>query len=123
LRCGAIFKKVSNFARFCVTIESIPMSVKFEKNQKIFDAGDCFRDLNLLAHAQMLELSIGSQCGGHGRCGADRIRLSSDDLQKVNPSTAIERHQLTSEQLRQGIRLACQCFPNENGLSILAVVV
>jgi ferredoxin len=94
------------------------MSVQFLKKDKRYDTEECSRDLNLLAHAQMIELSIGSECGGHGRCGADRVILSKESLSKVNPPTAIEKHHLSDAELKQGMRLACQCFPNENGLLI-----
>ena len=99
------------------------MSVQFLKNNEVFDSEMCMRDLNLLAHAQMLELFIGSQCGGHGRCGADRVVLDAEDRTKVNEPTAIEKHHLSAEELAQGLRLACQCFPNEDNLLLRARVL
>ena len=73
----------------------------------------CERNLNLLAHAQAIELEVGSRCGGHGVCGGDRIRLPVGLTQpeRLSPITEKERQHLSSEQLAQGWRLACQCFP------------
>ena len=90
------------------------MSVKFIHHENEMDTGECIRELNLLAHAQLIELDIGSQCGGHGKCGKDKIRLNLDDQKKINPPTAIEMHQLTQIEIAEGVRLACQCFPHES---------
>lgn len=74
------------------------------------DSGLCERQLNVLAHAQIISLDIGSQCGGHGVCGGDRVRLKSNA--DVSPITDKERVHLSAQELEQGWRLACQCFPN-----------
>lgn len=92
---------------------------------KIFMTGEiipCFRQLNLLAHAQMEEISTGSKCGGHGICGKDRIRILERDRKKLSPLTEIERKFLTEEEIQNGYRLACQCWPNEDDLSIEIIV-
>jgi len=94
------------------------MSVVFIRDGKRFDSGSCERNLNLLAHAQLIELSLGSQCGGHGKCGKDRIRIPEECRGFLSPPTAIERHQLTREEIENGIRLACQCFPERDGVAI-----
>jgi ferredoxin len=75
---------------------------------------DCYSQLNLLAHAQLDELAIGSRCGGHGHCGGDRVRVTASDgaLSKV---TDAEREHLTAAELANGWRLACQCFPERDG--------
>ncbi len=76
-------------------------------------------NLNLLAHAQSIDLEIGSRCGGHGRCGGDRIRILSNSLENsLSPITDAEREHLTSAELKLGFRLACQCFPNDAGARI-----
>ncbi len=92
------------------------MSVKFNKNGKIFDSEVCLQGLNILAHSQMIELNVGSDCGGYGRCGGDRVRFSEADQKLVNGLTEIEKVHLSEEDLKKGWRLACQCFPNEDGL-------
>lgn len=92
------------------------MSVRFGKHDSEF----CARQLNLLAHAQAIELDIGSECGGHGICGKDRVCLSEADRAKVSPVTDDERAHLTPAELAEGWRLACQTFPEADGLEIQA---
>jgi ferredoxin len=94
------------------------MAVRFLRDQEIFDVGDCLQGLNLLGHAQMIELFIGSKCGGHGECGGDRIRIKHDDQRKVNAPTEIEKKFLSRHEIERGMRIACQCFPNEDGLAM-----
>lgn len=91
------------------------MSIKIITNEVIIP---CFRQLNLLAHAQMAEIDIGSKCGGHGVCGKDRIQISEKDQKKLSPLTDIERKFLSEEEIQNGYRLGCQCWPNEDHLSI-----
>jgi ferredoxin len=79
--------------------------------------GLCEPNLNLLAHAQCIELDIGSRCGGHGVCGGDKIQIPLGDLSFFSPPTEHEKKHLSKEQLQQGIRLACQCFPNSSDIS------
>lgn len=72
-------------------------------------------NLNLLAHAQAIELSIGSRCGGHGICGGDRIRISNvKDRATLSPVTEKEREHLSVREIESGFRLACQCYPNSS---------
>ncbi len=94
------------------------MSIQFIFEEGEADSETCMRGLNILGHAQLIELNIGSRCGGHGKCGADRIVLCKKDQDQVNPPTEIERIQLGGELISQGVRLACQCFPNSDGLKI-----
>ena len=98
------------------------MTVKFKKQNSILDSGECLRGLNLLGHAQLIELELGSTCGGHGKCGKDRIVISGEDLQKVNPPTEIEKMHLKTDQIARGMRLACQCFPNEDLISLSVAI-
>jgi ferredoxin len=91
------------------------MSIRFS----IRDSGLCEPQLNLLAHAQAIELDIGSECGGHGVCGGDRVRIPEafrDDFSRV---TAEEREHLSPEELENGWRLGCQCFPERAGLELV----
>jgi ferredoxin len=78
---------------------------------------ECYRNLNLLAHAQMEELDIGSRCGGFGDCGGDRVRIKSG-AEVLSPITDAEREHLTSQELDQGFRLACQCFPERDAVDV-----
>ena len=94
------------------------MSVRFRKGSEAFDAEVCWQGLNILGHAQIIELFIGSKCGGHGECGADRIRLAAEDQKKVNAPTSVETKFLSTADLEAGIRIACQCFPNSDDLQL-----
>jgi len=89
----------------------------------------CDRNLNLLAHAQIAELEIGSQCGGHGVCGGDRVRIEDacvkSDLAErlatphgLSSVTEEEKRHLSAEELRDGWRLACQCYPEQSDLTV-----
>ena len=73
------------------------------------DSGFCERNLNLLAHAQAIELDIGSLCGGHGVCGGDRVKVISTS--QLSPVTEAEKKHLAPHEISEGWRLACQCFP------------
>jgi len=73
----------------------------------------CYRSLNLLAHAQMEELEIGSRCGGHGVCGGDRV-LIREGRNNLSQVTEAERKHLSQEELEQGYRLACQSWPQQD---------
>lgn len=92
------------------------MTVRF--NGK--DSGLCDRNLNFLAHAQCIELDIGSQCGGHGVCGGDRIRVTGPMRGRLSPVTVAEREHLSEAELADGWRLACQVFPQQSDLLIEA---
>lgn len=98
------------------------MSVAFFRNGKLVSKVDCFQSLNLLAHAQMEEQETGSECGGHGKCGKDKVLISEEDRKKINAPTFLENKHLSVEELSAGWRLACQAFPNENDLSITVLL-
>lgn len=92
------------------------MSVTFGKTaveNTVKTTVECYRNLNLLAHAQIEELDIGSQCGGHGVCGGDRVQVSSNE--PLSPLSEAERKHLSAEEISAGWRLACQCYPSRDG--------
>lgn len=93
------------------------MTLFFRKKQQLFDSTLCEPQLNLLAHAQCIELEIGSRCGGHGVCGGDRVHISQQ-REAFSPVTDEERKHLSEAELAEGWRLACQCFPNRNDLKL-----
>ncbi len=90
------------------------MSIRFGAS----DSGLCEPQLNLLAHAQAIELDIGSQCGGHGVCGGDWVRIPPEARSAFSELTEAEREHLSPEQIGEGWRLACQCFPNRRDLEV-----
>lgn len=53
------------------------------------------------------DIKLTSTCGGLGRCGKCRIFAAGKDSNLNNP-TALERAHLSSQDLSNGIRLACQ---------------
>lgn len=88
------------------------------------DAGFLERNLNLLAHAQAIELDIGSRCGGHGICGGDRVRIEPGPDGRppaLSPLTEREREHLTPDEIASGWRLACQCFPENSAQKLIVV--
>ncbi len=87
------------------------MSVDFTKDGNSILRTECYKSLNLLAHAQLEELDIGSTCGGHGNCGGDRLKISENSRDLLSPFTEAEREHLTPQELKEGLRLACQAFP------------
>jgi len=82
------------------------------------DSGLCETQLNLLAHAQCIELDIGSRCGGHGVCGGDRVRIPAEHQGAFSPVTEKERQHLSARELQDGWRLACQCWPDRADLDL-----
>lgn len=92
------------------------MSIQFKKKETLQDSEFCEPNLNLLAHAQAIELDIGSRCGGHGVCGGDRIWIPQEHRPFFSQITSEERTHLSQEELDEGWRLACQCFPNRSDL-------
>ncbi len=96
-------------------------SVEFlDPSGLLHNTGLCERNLNLLAHAQAIELEIGSICGGHGVCGGDRICVAIGK-ERLSAVTENERIHLSSDEITQGWRLACQCFPEQPDGSIRVV--
>jgi ferredoxin len=68
---------------------------------------EAFSQLNILAHAQILELDLMSRCGGQAACGTCRVILKSGELSKIRE----EEKKLLTKIKKEGIRLACQAFP------------
>jgi ferredoxin len=94
------------------------MAVRFYRKGAMVSEVDCLQGLNLLGHAQIEELETGSECGGHGRCGKDRVWIPELDRKKLNSPTFYENRLLSTEALQSGWRLACQAFPNEDDMDL-----
>ncbi len=87
--------------------------IRFLRNDAEVGVVDfCDENLNLLAHAQSIELDVGSRCGGHGVCGGDRIQIPEHILSTLSAVTEMERRHLSDAELKDGWRLACQCYLN-----------
>ena len=73
--------------------------------------GECQRNESLLASARRLGVGISSICGGKGTCHSCQVQILSGTASKPTPS---ERETFTSQELKEGWRLACQTFPRTN---------
>jgi ferredoxin len=89
------------------------MSLQFIDEKNKITVVPCYRDLNILAHAQLEEISVGSQCGGHGICGKDKIKIVAPNV-TLSPLTGAELKHLSKTELDEGWRLACQCWPESD---------
>lgn len=96
------------------------MGISFYKNETLVLEVETDPNLNLLAHAQLEELHVGSECGGHGVCGKDRVRILNlkENKKNLSPPTENEKKHLTEEEIQTGIRLSCQCFPSQKQLDL-----
>jgi uncharacterized 2Fe-2S/4Fe-4S cluster protein (DUF4445 family) len=59
---------------------------------------------SLVEAARLAGVPLDSDCGGRGTCGKCRVRVSEG----VTPLTPLEKNLLTSQDVDQGVRLACQ---------------
>ncbi len=53
--------------------------------------------------------SVTTPCGGHGNCGKCKIKVIKGNL----PVMTMDRVHLTEEEIKAGVRLACQAMPKE----------
>ena len=73
--------------------------------------GECQRNESLLACARRLGVGISSICGGKGTCHSCRVQVLSGTVSKP---TSNEREAFTSQELKEGWRLACQTYPRSD---------
>lgn len=61
----------------------------------------------------MLEAGVLAEhpCNGRGTCGKCRVRVVKG---KLHPVSETERNHLTEDEVKEGIRLACQVYPQED---------
>lgn len=83
---------------------------------------DGYPRLNLLAHAEMIELDLPQTCGGQAECGTCRVRVVEGEC---TPARGDEV-ELTSRhrgRFAQGERLSCQARPRSDlVVEVLAVM-
>ena len=79
--------------------------------QPIGRRGTCADDQSLLDCARELGVELVAICGGVGTCGRCKVQLLEGDLSEV---TENERDSLSSQELAEGYRLACQTFPRSD---------
>ncbi|MGB9876540.1 MAG: ASKHA domain-containing protein [bacterium] len=65
------------------------------------------RGKSILEAAHKAGILIDAPCGGKGLCGKCKVKIRGDDL----PLSAIETKLLKPKEIEEGIRLACQFFP------------
>jgi uncharacterized 2Fe-2S/4Fe-4S cluster protein (DUF4445 family) len=70
--------------------------------------GECQSNESLLACARRLGVGISSVCGGKGTCHSCKVKVLSGTVSKLTPN---ERDAFTSQELKEGWRLACQTYP------------
>jgi len=70
--------------------------------------GECQSNESFLACARRLGVGISSVCGGKGTCHSCKIQVLSGTVSKPTPN---EHEAFTSQELKEGWRLACQTYP------------
>jgi uncharacterized 2Fe-2S/4Fe-4S cluster protein (DUF4445 family) len=70
--------------------------------------GECQNNESLLACAHRLGVGISSICGGKGTCHSCKVQVLSGTVSKPTPN---EREAFTSQEMKEGWRLACQTYP------------
>ncbi len=75
-------------------------------------SGRCRTNESLLACAHRLGVGIISLCGGKGNCHSCQVQVLSGTVSEPTPN---ELETLSSQQLKEGWRLACQTYPTSDG--------
>ena len=73
--------------------------------------GECQKNESILACARRLGVGISSICGGKGTCRACKVQVVSGIVPKP---TSNEHEGFTTQELKEGWRLACQTYPTSN---------
>ncbi|MCP4335072.1 MAG: DUF4445 domain-containing protein, partial [Gammaproteobacteria bacterium] len=83
--------------------ESVTVSLTDDGAPLAVEAGS-----SVLAVARQHDIDIMATCGGRGRCRSCRIKLVEGTV--TEPATA-DFSQLSKDEIGEGYRLACQCYP------------
>ncbi|MCP4185970.1 MAG: DUF4445 domain-containing protein [Gammaproteobacteria bacterium] len=83
--------------------ESVTISLGNDTTQLVVEAGSSVLDV-----ARQNDIDIVSTCGARGRCRSCRIKLVEGTV--TEPSVA-DHSQLSKDEIIEGYRLACQCYP------------
>lgn len=70
--------------------------------------GHCPADQTLLDCARDLGVDLVNLCGGAGSCGRCKVQLLAGTASELN---SVERTTLSSDEIAEGYRLACQAYP------------
>jgi uncharacterized 2Fe-2S/4Fe-4S cluster protein (DUF4445 family) len=79
--------------------------------QPVGRRGECRRNESVLACARRLGVGINSICGGEGICHSCKVQIVSGTVSKP---TRNEREAFSSQELKEGWRLACQTYPTSD---------
>jgi len=79
--------------------------------QPVGRRGKCRKNESLLACARRLGVGINSVCGGQGTCHSCRVQIVGGTVSKP---TRNEREAFSSQELKEGWRLACQTYPTSD---------
>ncbi len=67
---------------------------------------------SILHTARQNDIDIIATCGGRGRCRSCRIKQIEGEAVQAGVA---DRAQLSGDEIREGYRLACQCYPQSSG--------
>jgi uncharacterized 2Fe-2S/4Fe-4S cluster protein (DUF4445 family) len=73
--------------------------------------GKCRKKESFLGCARRLGVGINSICGGEGICHSCKVQVISGTVSKPTPN---EHEAFTSQELKEGWRLACQTYPTSD---------
>jgi uncharacterized 2Fe-2S/4Fe-4S cluster protein (DUF4445 family) len=73
--------------------------------------GNCRKNESLLACGRRLGVGISSVCGGKGTCHACKVQVIGGTISKPTPN---EHETFSSQELKEGWRLACQIHPTSD---------
>jgi len=84
---------------------------------------ESYTQLNLLAHAQIIEKDIQSRCGGHAECGTCRVIVISGKISPIRDEEQrlLDKLGVTSAADDTKYRLACQCYPESDSDLVIQV--
>ncbi len=85
--------------RFTIHLQPIGRRIQIRPDQSILEA------------AQLAGVEINSVCGGVGVCEACRVRVIKGQL---SDPTLDEQNAFSTDEVRQGFRLACQAYPQSD---------
>ena len=104
-----------------VSVPSGTVCFQFSNNDVV--EVESYSQLNLLAHAQIVERSLQSRCGGHCECCTCRVLVIEGRVSamKDDERTLLSKARVLSNDGAPQWRLACQCFPEPGEKIIIEV--
>ncbi|GIM47373.1 hypothetical protein DNHGIG_29220 [Collibacillus ludicampi] len=86
-------------------------NIHFEPHGKTIEVKN---GTSFLAAALLAEISIPHKCGGKGTCGTCKVRIQSES--PLAPAGRAEKWRLSTNMLKEGYRLSCQCKVTGNAI-------